>query len=178
VPITQNTDKCISWDHNLRICKHTELLSITSHTQAHVNNKDIVIIVLMGHDYVKLSWYLLLFKTTLRGNPYSIVIRDFYRKSTVSLWDNNGGWQRIIWCIHGQVRLRESQWEREFSRKGFEAQLDFWLGNRNNTIGYRPEISDLNRFKRLWEVLFLEDLPRHTGAATEPFGERCYLQRE
>jgi hypothetical protein len=28
--------------------------------------------------------------------------------------------------------------------KGIRAQLDFWLGNWNNTIGY-PEISDLNR---------------------------------
>lgn len=30
--------------------------------------------------------------------------------------------------------------------KGIRLQLDFWLRNRNNTIGYRPEISDLNRF--------------------------------
>lgn len=30
--------------------------------------------------------------------------------------------------------------------KGIQPQLDFWLRNRNNTIGYRPEISDLNRF--------------------------------
>lgn len=31
--------------------------------------------------------------------------------------------------------------------KGIGAQLDFWLGNHNNTIGYRPEISDLNHLK-------------------------------
>lgn len=34
----------------------------------------------------------------------------------------------------------------EFSRKGIRVQLDFWLGKRNNTSGYRAEISDLSRF--------------------------------
>lgn len=76
----------------------------------------------------------------------SCPIRDFYHKSTVSLWDNNGGWQRII-RGYSFPRLRQSQQDSEFSRKGSGAQLDFWLGNRNNTIGYRPEISDLNHLK-------------------------------
>ncbi|GBP39755.1 hypothetical protein EVAR_23081_1 [Eumeta japonica] len=44
-------------------------------------------------------------------------------------------------------RRRAGQSQRD-SRplKGSRPQLDFWLGARNNTIGYRPvEISDLNR---------------------------------
>lgn len=44
-------------------------------------------------------------------------IRDFYHKSTVSLRDNNGGWQRII-RGYSFPRLRQSQQDSEFSRKG------------------------------------------------------------
>lgn len=48
---------------------------------------------------------------------------------------------------HGGVRFSQSQRDSEIFAKGIRIQLDFWLGNRNNTIGYRPEISDLNHFK-------------------------------
>lgn len=47
----------------------------------------------------------------------SCPIRDFYHKSTVSLRDNNGGWQRII-RGYSFPRLRQSQQDSEFSRKG------------------------------------------------------------
>lgn len=44
-------------------------------------------------------------------------------------------------------RSRQSQRGSRISTKRIKAQLDFWLENRNNTIGYRPvKISDLNHF--------------------------------
>lgn len=50
----------------------------------------------------------------------------------------------VIHSYGGQ--FSQSQRDSEIFPKGIRLQLDFWLRNRNNTIGYRPEISDLNRF--------------------------------
>lgn len=92
---------------------------------------------------------------------YPIVIGDVYRKSTSSLWDNKGEWQSIIrgYSYNLGTILSNLSGSPNYRQRD-PTQLDFWLGNRNNTIGYRPEISHLNRLKPrrelgLGSVIFL-----------------------